>query len=134
MGSPDINLTSPLTNPEMFSPSPYLDDRINRNIIQSEIDGGVFLRDLPAGKSLAVTTLNHTYVLKCCGSTEVLISGHERFCPEPVLVRISGSTWGGSMLKTHFVGRAMHLEFVHPKFGVIRTSPVQEIEELPWAA
>jgi hypothetical protein len=130
MGSADLRET----NPEMFVPSPYLDDRINHNIIQSEIDGGIFLRDLPPGKALAVTTLNHTYVLECRESGDVLISGHERFCPEPVLVRIAGSTWGGSMLKTHFVGRSMHMEFIHPQFGVIRTSLVQAIEELPKAA
>jgi len=52
------------------------------------------------------------------------------FCPEPVLVSIHGSTWGGSMLKEHFIGRGMHLEFHHPEYAMpIITSAIQEICE-----
>ena len=48
--------------------------------------------------------------------------------PEPVLVRISGSNWGGSMLKAAFLGRGMHLEYKHPKYrGPIVTSAIVDI-------
>jgi hypothetical protein len=47
-----------------------------------------------------------------------------------VQVAISGSTWGGSMLKLQFVGRGMHLEFRHPEYPTpIVTSPIQEIRD-----
>jgi hypothetical protein len=36
------------------------------------------------------------------------------------------------MIKVHFIGRGMHLEFHHPQFNTpIITSPIREIEELP---
>ena len=45
-------------------------------------------------------------------------------------VTIAGPTWGGSMLKVHFIGRGMCLEFNHPAYGTpIVTSLVQEIRE-----
>jgi hypothetical protein len=60
----------------------------------------------------------------------VLISGHPEYCPQPVLVAIAGSTWGGSMLKRRYVGRGMHLEFRHPDYRTpIVTSRVKEIRE-----
>jgi hypothetical protein len=45
-------------------------------------------------------------------------------------VYLAGSTWGGSMLKQSFIGRGMHLEFLHPVFQRILTSPIVEIREL----
>ena len=66
------------------------------------------------------------------GGSEALISGHPQYCPEPVQVAISGSTWGGSMLKQRFIGRGMHLEFCHPEYRTpIVTSKIQEIRECP---
>jgi len=62
----------------------------------------------------------------------VLISGHPEYCPEPVLVAITGSSWGGSMLKSGFVGRGMHLEFSHPAYRVpITTSRIKDVRECP---
>ena len=66
------------------------------------------------------------------GGGSALISGHPQYCPEPILVVIAGSTWGGSMLKRRFVGRGMHLEFHHPEYRTpIVTSSIQEIRECP---
>ncbi len=42
---------------------------------------------------------------------------------------MQGSTWGGSMLKTKFVGRGMHLEFIHPVFRTVITSEIVEIRQ-----
>ena len=42
--------------PDLFTPNPYLSDEFNRNIIQSEIEGGVYLRDLPCGAVLRIET------------------------------------------------------------------------------
>ena len=35
------------------------------------------------------------------------------------------------MLRLHFIGRGMFLEFSHPVYGVVRTSRIEEIRELP---
>ena len=48
-------------------------------------------------------------------------------CPEPVAVRIAGSTWGSSMLNLRFIGRGMHLEFCHRTYYTITTSRVVDI-------
>ena len=114
----------------MFNPHPNLADEVNRGIVQSEIEGGVFLNDLPPSTVLEIQTMHHCYKAVLLGGSEALLSGHPEFCPEPVQVAISGSTWGGSMLKLQFVGRGMHLEFRHPEYPMpIVTSPIQEIRD-----
>ena len=113
----------------MTGTSPNLSDAINRNMIQSEIEGGVHLRDVRPGTVLELETENRFYTIAYEGGGEAWISGHPVFCPEPVLVRIHGSTWGGSMLKEQFIGRGMHLEFRHPAFLPITTSRILEVRE-----
>ena len=102
----------------MFTPHPNLADDVNHAIVQSEIEGGVFLHDLPPSTILEIQTLHHCYTAVLLGGSEALLSGHPEFCPSPVQVAIAGSTWGGSMLKLQYVGRGMHLEFRHPETGV----------------
>lgn len=122
----DIRATIP--TPDLFIPHPNLSDEANGNIVQSEIEGGVDLNNLPEGEILKVETQHHSYTIVSRGRGQALISGHPKFCPEPVLVRIEGSTWGGSMLKTRFIGRGMHLEFRHPAYRAsITTSRIADI-------
>ncbi|MBI1786610.1 MAG: hypothetical protein HYR60_03535 [Acidobacteria bacterium] len=117
--------------PRLFVPHPNLSDEINRNIVQSEVEGGVYLHDLPSDSVLEIQTQNRSYKVIHRGQCQALISGHPEFCPEPVMVRIDGSSWGGSMLKTAFVGRGMHLEFSHPNYrGPIITSRILEIRQV----
>jgi hypothetical protein len=118
----------------LFAPHPHLSDSVNHNIIQSEIEGGVHLRDVPVGVALEVRTANRTYRVVHQGWGDALISGHPQYCPEPVLVKIHGSTWGGSMIKEAYIGRGMHLEFRHPEYEPITTSRILEVRELPAAA
>ena len=118
------SLTQPLF------PHPNLSDQVNHNIVQSEIEGGVYLCDLPQESTLEVETQNRSYTIVLFGSGAALISGHPRYCPEPVLVKIEGSNWGGSMLKRAFLGRGMHLEFRHPEYEQpIITSRILEIRQ-----
>ena len=114
----------------MFSPHPNLSDNVNGGIVQSEIEGGVSLKDLPPETVLEIQTMNHCYTAVLLGGNEAMLSGHPQFCPRPVQVAIAGSTWGGSMLKLQYVGRGMHLEFRHPQYPTpIVTSPIQEIRD-----
>ena len=119
----------------MFAPHDNLSDRINANIVRSEIEGGVDLRQLPPESKIEVATRNRAYLIVVLRDCLAWISGHPEFCPEPVLVRINGSNWGGSMIKTAYLGRGMHLEFRHPQYeGMIVTSPIEDIRLLPKAA
>ncbi len=117
----------------LFRPHRNLADDINHCVVQSEIEGGVSLADVPPGTVLEVETENRVYRIIHMESGESLISGHPQFCPDPVLVRIHGSTWGGSMLKELYIGRGMHLEFRHPGYQPITTSRILEIRHLPAA-
>jgi hypothetical protein len=113
--------------PELYEPSPHLSDAVNHNIIRSEIEGGVHLRDIEPGTVLEVKTENRAYTIQYEGSGQAWISGHPVFCPEPVLVTIHGSTWGGSMIKMGYIGRGMRLEFGHPTYLPITTSVIREV-------
>ena len=114
----------------LFAPHPNLGDEVNHNIVESEIEGGVFLHDLPSATVLQIQTQHHCYTAVLLNEGSALISGHPEYCPQPVLVAIAGSTWGGSMLKRRYVGRGMHLEFRHPEYRTpIVTSRIKEIRE-----
>jgi hypothetical protein len=120
-------MTTGLDFSAFFRPHPNLADCVNGNIVQSEVEGGVYLKNLRPGTVLRVQTLNHSYTILYQGWDQAMISGHPVFCPDPVPVTIHGSTWGGSMLKARFIGRGMHLEFAHPDHDPIRTSRIVEV-------
>jgi hypothetical protein len=123
-------MTTEIQFPRLFHPHANLSDEINSNIVQSEVEGGVHLRDVTPGTVLEVQTQNRAYKILYQGWDQALISGHPVFCPEPVPVTIHGSTWGGSMLKSRFIGRGMRLEFGHPDFEPIRTSVILDVREV----
>ena len=106
-----MNTDTAVPVPKLFMPHPNLSDEVNRNIAQSEIEGGVNLDNLSDGEVLEVETENRWYTIVVGRRGKDLIWGHPKYCPEPVAVRIEGSTWGGSMQKMRFVGRGMRLEF-----------------------
>jgi len=120
-----------LTKDDFFRPHPNFDDGINRAICQSEIDGGVNVNELPPGALLEVETQYHVYHVEYQGDGEMTISGHPEFCPDPVRVHLAGSTWGTPMIKVRFIGRGMKMEFIHPELGIIQTSRVRDVRELP---
>ncbi len=117
--------------PQSFTPHPNLSDEVNCAIVRSEIEGGVYLPDLPPESQLEIETENRFYTVVNCGQGRALICGHPVYCPVPVPVIIAGSNWGGTMLKVAFVGRGMHLEFSHPLHRQpIITSRIREIREI----
>ena len=111
-----------------FEPHKNLSDDINRNMAESELQGGFHLKDVKEGEFLEVETQSRLYTIekKADGT---YIQGHPKYCPEPTKVHISGSTWGGSILKTDFVGRGMHLEFVLPEGKTVTTSKISEVKK-----
>ena len=57
----------------MFAPHENLSDRINGNIIRSEIEGGVDLRQLPPESKLKVETRNRAYTIVMKRDCDALI-------------------------------------------------------------
>src|SRR5690349_25006033 len=125
--------TAQIELPALFQPHPHLSDEINANLVRSEVEGVIHLRDLAPGAVLEVQTCQRRYAIVNQGDGAVLIYGHPEYCPTPVLVKIHGSTWGGSLLKEQFIGRGMHLEFRHPNYLPITTSRIIEVRERPSA-
>jgi hypothetical protein len=74
------------TCPHLFRSHPNLSDEVNRNIVQSEIEGGVFLNDLPSATALEIQTQHHCYLVVLLSDNNAFISGHPQYCPEPILV------------------------------------------------
>ena len=118
------------SEPQFFAPHPNLSDDINRNIVQSEIEGGVHLDSLSPGDRLVIETRDWSCQFEYCGEYKAIICGHAHYCPEPVEVMIAGSTWGGSLLKLHYIGRGMYLEFLHPEHHRVVTSRILDIRPL----
>ena len=118
---------------DLFAPLPGLNEGINQNACQSEGQGGLCLDNLKVGDLLEVETKTRTYFIENRGNGQILISGHPKYCPQPTLVELYGSTWGGIILKPGFIGRHLCLAFRHPQHGVIRTSRIQEIRRLSQA-
>jgi hypothetical protein len=52
-----MNADTTVPVPKFFMPHPNLSDEVNRNIAQSEIEGGVYLDNLSDGEVLEVETL-----------------------------------------------------------------------------
>ena len=115
-------------NTSRFKSHPNLSDEINSNIAQSEIEGGVFLKDIPDGQEVDIETQNRHYTL-VKKNGKVFLWGHPVYCALSTEVYLNGSTWGGSMLKVGFIGRGMCLEFVLPSGGgVLTTSKIKNIK------
>lgn len=90
---------------------------------------GVYLKDLAEGSVIELQTQHHHYTLEKRAGSQVQISGHPTFCPEPVSVQIEGSVEGRPMIdpKPGYIGRGMHLIFKHPVFDSVTTSRIREI-------
>jgi hypothetical protein len=67
--------------PNVFMPHLCFGDEVNRNIAQSEIEGGVHLDSLSEGAVLEVETQHHWYTIVNRSGGEALISGHPQLLP-----------------------------------------------------
>jgi hypothetical protein len=65
-----------ITAPNLFMPHPCFSAEVNRNIAQSEIEGGVHLDELSEGAVLEVETQHHLYTIVKHAREKALISGH----------------------------------------------------------
>jgi hypothetical protein len=76
------NDQTPMTPaPTLFMPHPCFSDEVNRNIAQSEIEGGVCLDELSDGAVLKVATQHHWYTIVNTSGGEALISGQPQLLP-----------------------------------------------------
>jgi len=93
-------------------PHPNFGDAVNRNVVQSEIEGGVHLNDVPPETVLEVHTKNHIYTIVHKAWGQALISGHPEYCPEPVPAWLHGSIDREGVLEFGVIGRGKRLVFL----------------------
>ena len=112
-----------------FVPSDYLSDEINLRIMQSERDGGMWLRDIKLGQIIKVVTKNTEYIIEKVANDKYIVSGNKKYCPVPTFMFLHGSTFGGSMIRVGFIGVGMYLEmYINNK--PILTSHIKSVEVL----
>jgi len=111
-------------------PHPVWSDEIDHEAGQPGNEDGVYLDDLADGAGLEVKTKHHRYKIVKSARTQARISGHPRYCPEPVTVEIEGSADRGPTLKPGFIGRGMHLVFEHPTYHMVTTSRIMDIHRI----
>lgn len=106
-----------------------LDPEIIKRIEEQKKIGGVQLDEMDVGTTIHAQTANTLYEIKVVGKDKFRVKGG-RYFPEPKEVAISGSTWGGSMLKVKWLGIGMHIELPHPtkSMSIITTSPVSSLK------
>jgi hypothetical protein len=99
--------------------------------IEQSRNEGIYLKDLAEGAVVEIETQNHLYRLVKNADTQVRISGHPTYCPEPVDVVVEGSVARGCPLAANlgFIGRGMYLVLKHPQFDRITTARIRDIHK-----
>ena len=89
---------------------------------------GIDVRELEPLTRLRVRTHNSLYQLTVLspGDSTVIIQGGQ-FFTEPVQASLGGSSFGGCMLKTRWIGLGMRME-IYGEEGHIVTSPVRSVQ------
>jgi hypothetical protein len=82
---------------------------------------------LPFGTRLEVETDSRTYMLEVLRAGYVMISGHPRHCPEPIVAQLCRP---GDSIDARWITEGTSLKYFHPARGVIRTSSVRRISEV----
>lgn len=71
----------------------------------------VDLATVVPGSVIDVETKSRHYVIECLGGDEVRISGHPKYCPEPVAAQIPGSINRAGILEAGLIGRGNRVMF-----------------------
>lgn len=86
---------------------------------------GIHLRDVEPLTTLVVQTHNSRYRIVMTGGTSAIVQGG-KFFPDPTPARIDGSGFGGSVLKTAWIGVGLKMEIFANDQRII-TSPVLDV-------
>ncbi|HEV2178220.1 MAG TPA: hypothetical protein VGW33_13625 [Terriglobia bacterium] len=93
-------------------------------------EDGVYLDDLADGAVIELETAHHHYRLVKSAHDEARITGHPKFCPEPVTVEIDGSVDDDFSVRPGYIGRGLHLVFEHPVYHTVTTSCILDVHRV----
>jgi len=74
-------------------------------------------KDLLPGSLIDVETTSRHYRIEYLGGTDIRVSGHPEYCPQPVPAKFQGSVDPEGVLELGFIGCGMRLIFLlenHP--------------------
>ena len=116
---------------EPFVRHPNWAPEVQRAHSESELLGGCDLDKVPVGGLVLVTTRHDRFVVEKL-QDGYLISGHKKYCPVPTKCTIAGSIYRreGSMIRIHFIGRGMFMEFGTEAWPRLISSEVVEVAEI----
>ena len=86
---------------------------------------GIYLQQLDPLTTVLARTSNSTYRIIVSHGTSVLLQGG-RFFPDATAARIDGSGFGGSLLKTGWIGVGFRMEIVANGERIV-TTPVHDL-------
>jgi len=95
------------------------------------------LKDIPPDAFLEVETQNSVYLIAIIDAKggKIAIQGSGHYFREPTICYLTGSTWGGSVIRLKWIGVGMYMEIYNPADGlapngrpiIVTTSPVKII-------
>lgn len=107
-------------------------EEIYDKIIDADDMGGIDLRDLNVGDVVEIQTTNSSYTLKITEKKSEFCEVAEAlggfFGDKPRRVIILGCNYGGSLLRTHWIGLLMKLEMMLNAKAVVTTSTIWNIK------
>jgi hypothetical protein len=86
---------------------------------------GIYLREVEPLTTIVVQTHNSRYRIVMTGGTSAIVQGG-KFFTDPTPARIDGSGFGGSVLKTAWIGLGLKMEIFANDQRII-TSPVLDV-------
>lgn len=84
-------------------------------------------QSLPAGSLLDIETKNRHYRIECLGGPDARISGHPEICPEPIPVKLQGSSDKQGVLEPGLISPGRYLQFVTADDRPVKTSRVLKV-------
>jgi hypothetical protein len=101
-------------------------------VLESTQDAeSVDLKNVRPGSLIDVETTNRHYRIECLGGEEIRISGHPRYCPQPVPAHLQGSVDYRGAVESGFIEPGMRMQLVLNDDHPIRTSKIVSVHVDP---
>jgi len=94
----------------------------------SEAPGRVDLNTLKLGSWIDVETKSRHYHIECLGGSEIRISGHPEYCPQPMPAQLQGSIGQEGELAWGSIQPGMKLMFFLNGDRPVRTSKIISVK------
>ncbi len=108
-----------------------LGQTVANRMINADDIGGIDTKKLKPGDLIKITTSRSKYEIVILEvekgyAEKIEISGGNLKNPE--VGYLAGSTYGGSMIKPHWIGLSMYLEVSFPNMEILRSSMIEQVE------